>query len=202
MRTKQLFFLFFITALLFACRRQAKTGDGQPLNYVPFADEALGLSLMYPESWIVHNAIGGLTVASDQSVIDGQSLAEIGDNGFVNIIPGELGIFNLQTGQDFQKDDALPMLGVYKQLLERAGQSYQEVEAPEAFTIEGQSAARMVVRSSEGGGALVTILAVVINDEFMALVSAGSLESTAAEMRPIFDEIVGSIQVTVPESLQ
>jgi hypothetical protein len=172
------------------------------INYIPFSDAELGLAIVYPEDWVTQTVFGGLTTASSQAVIDAESLADIGENGFVNYLPGELGVFNLQTGQDFRPIDALVILGVYKQLLEREGQSYQIVEPAHSLDIEAQSSGMMVLRSTENGKPLITILAVIINEDYMALISAASLESSAATMRPIFDRIISSTQVTFPTGLK
>ena len=172
------------------------------INYIPFSDAQLGLTIIHPDDWVTQAVFGGLTTASSQAVIDASSLADIGENGFVNFIPGELGVFNLQTGQEFSASDALVILGVYKQLLEREGQSYQIVEPAHSLDIAAQSAGMMVLRSTEDGEPLITILAVIINEEYMALISAASLESSAVTMRPIFDRIINSTQVTFPTGLE
>jgi hypothetical protein len=172
------------------------------MNYVPFSDETLGLATVYPEDWVAQTVFGGLTIASSQAVIDAESLADLGEGGFVNFIPGELGVFNLQTGQDFRPIDALIILGVYKQLLEREGQSYQIVEPGRSLDIEAQSAGMMVLRSTEDGQPLITILAVIIDEDYMALISAASLEPSAVTMRPIFERIITSTQVTFPAGLE
>ena len=168
------------------------------INYVPFSDEKLGLALVYPEDWTAQTVFGGLTVASSQSVIDADSLADLGEDGFVNYIPGELGVFNLQTGQNFTAKDALIILGVYKQLLEREGQTFRIVEPAHSLDIEAQSSGLMVLNSTEDGESITTILAVIINEDYMVLISAASLESSAATMRPIFDHIIESTLVSFP----
>lgn len=191
-----------ILALMLAACGQEEPPIETGLTYIPYTNDELGVTLSYPEDWVVHNAFGGLTVASSQTVIDGDSLADMGDNGFVLIIPGELGVFNMQTKQQFTDADALQILGVYKQLLEREGQSHLGIEPPQTLTIDGQPAAMMVSRSAEDGKNLIVILAVIMNDDFMALVSAVSLEPAAAEMRPIFEEIINSIHISVPAGLE
>ncbi|MCB9418625.1 MAG: hypothetical protein H6667_02385 [Ardenticatenaceae bacterium] len=192
----------FSILLLAACNQQPDTPTtavaDTGVNYVPFSDETLGLALVYPEDWTVRTVFGGLTVASNQSVIDANSLAELGENGFVNYIPGELGVFNLQTGQNFTANDALIILGVYKQLLEREGQTFEVVEPGHSLDIEAQSSGMMVLKSTEDGESLITILAVIINEDYVALISAASLESSAAAMRPIFDHIIESTLVSFP----
>jgi hypothetical protein len=202
--TKSFLILAIMLAILLAaCGGNETAAPDQPdISYVPYSDEELGVALVHPESWVTAGGFGGLTVASSQEVIDGDTLADIGDNGFVLVIPGELGIFNQQTGQSYTEADTLQILAVYKQLLEREGQTHLGVEPPQELTIEGQPAAMMVTRSEEENQNLITILAVVAHDDYMALVSAASLEQASADMRPIFEHIINSIQLTNPYSAE
>jgi hypothetical protein len=59
----------------------------------------------------------------------------------------------------------------------------------------------MVLRSTEDGEPLITIMAVVMSDTHIALISAASLEDTADEMRPIFESIIESVEVRAPGSI-
>lgn len=208
MKPKYLPFIVLLFSLIIAACNQPPASPvteettAAEMNYTPFSDKTLGLATVYPEDWVAQTVFGGLTIASSQAVIDAESLANLGEEGFVNFIPGELGVFNLQTGQDFRPIDALIALSVYKQLLEREGQSYQIVEPAHSLDIEAQSAGMMVLRSTEEGEPLITILAVIINEDYMALISAASLEPSAATMRPIFDRIINSTQVTFPAGIK
>lgn len=193
----------FLTMLLLAACNQNGTEETPEVNqandqYVLFGDDALGLTAQYPANWVTHSAFGGATFASNQSAIDAESLADIGEEGFVLVIPGEIAQFNFQTSQSFQREDVLQVLATYKALLEREGQQFVAVEPPEAFTRNNQNMARMVLRSTEDGAPLITVMAVVMSDTYMALVSAASLEEVADEMRPIFIKIIDSIQVRPP----
>lgn len=206
---QKLLLILLLFPLLAACNQESATpapatteAAAAEMNYVPFSDETLGLATVYPEDWVAQTVFGGLTIASSQAVIEAESLADLGDEGFVNFIPGELGVFNLQTGQNFRPIDALIILGVYKQLLEREGQSYEVIEPGHSLDIEAQSAGMMVLRSTENGQPVITILAVIINEDYMALISAASLESNATTMRPVFEHIITSTEVTFPAGLR
>jgi hypothetical protein len=168
------------------------------VEYVPFDDDELGLSLQYPAGWITQSALGGATIATSQSVIDAESLADIGEEAFIVVIPGEIDYFNFQTSQTFNRDDVLSALETYKNLLEQEGQQYVTIIPPQAYTNENQNMARMILRSVEDGEPLITVMAVVMSDNYMALVSAASLEDTAEAMRPIFYDIIDSIEVRPP----
>lgn len=202
MKTKYLLLGLLIISLIFSagCNNQPDTPAESETTYLPFSDEALGVSLVYPEGWVSHNAIGGLTVATSQAIIDAESMATLDDGGFLNIITGELAMFNFQIGQEIQPDESLVALGVYKQLLEQTGQSFQVVEPPVELTVEGASSSSMtVLRSMEDGKQLHTLLAVIIAENNMALISAASLEFKAEEYRPTFDHIIQSIRVSTPQ---
>lgn len=193
--------------LLGACNQEepeaTATAEPETVNrpedfFLPFDDDALGLSLLYPPGWITEASVAGATVATSQSVIDAESLADIGEEAFVVILPGEIDYFNFQTGQTFSEDDVLQALATYKILLEREGQEFVTIEPPQSFVNDNQRMARIVLRSIEDGAPLITIMAVVMQDGYMALISAASLEDTAEAMRPTFELIIESIEVRPP----
>ncbi|HZD10993.1 MAG TPA: hypothetical protein VE553_06595 [Candidatus Binatia bacterium] len=197
--------LVIIAVLATGCSRQATTPQPTPptdVTYVPFEDEALGLSLEYPDDWIAHSAFSGLTLASSQSVIDSDSLANIEDEAFVNLIPGELAVFGMQSGQEFSSDQPQEVLDVYRGLLENEGQSFTVRRPPEVRTVNGQNVAQMTVESDVDGEQLVTIFSVIINDEFMVLASAGALQGHFDEVQPILAHVLDSIVVSPPAGIE
>lgn len=195
--------------VLTACNQEEPeepTAEPQNVNrpedfFTPFSDDALGLSLLYPPHWITQTSIAGVTVATSQAAIDVDSLADIGEEAFVVVLPGEIDYFNFQTGQQFSEEDVLQALATYKVLLEQEGQEYVTLEPPQQFSNDRQKMARIVLRSVEDGEPLITVMAVVMQDGYMALVSAASLEDTAEEMRPTFEQIIESIEVRPPAGL-
>jgi hypothetical protein len=174
--------------------------DISSVELIPLVDNENGLILQYPDGWVTKSGGGGATVASAQSVIDAESLGEIGDEAFVVIIPGEIDVFSFQTSQSFTGDDVLSVLETYKQLLEGEGQSYVVVLPPETFTKNNQNMGRMVLRSTENEQPIITVMAVVMGEEYMALVSAASHQDKSEEFRPIFYRIIDSIEVGPPSS--
>ncbi|NIP26180.1 MAG: hypothetical protein GWO38_20755, partial [Phycisphaerae bacterium] len=153
-RPKSVLLATLILFLLAACNQDGteETSDTAEANqtnvqFIPFVDDALGISAQHPANWVTQSSFGGATFASDQSAIDAESLADIGEEGFVVIIPGEIAQFNFQTSQSFQRDEILQALATYKVLLEREGQQFVTIEEPEAFTSSNQNMARMVLRS-------------------------------------------------------
>ncbi len=192
--------LLFITLLfLAACGGDEAAPEAD--NFVSHTDAELGLTLSYPEAWIIHNSIGALTVASSQIVIDSDSLADIGDNGFVLIIPGEIDILNFQSNQDLAEDKPLPALYVYQQMLEKGGQAYLGLEPPHELELDDQTGAITLTRATIDGETFMTFLAVIMNDGQIALISAGALEESFDALRPSLEQIIQSIQVTAPADL-
>lgn len=191
--------------LLFACQQDdaGQTPEAAPddVVYTSFEDDDLGLALEIPQDWVTHTAFSGLTVASSQTVIDNESLADIGDEAFVNIIPGELAVFGMQAGETFRSDRPGEVLAVYRGLLENEGQSFAVRQPPETRTVNGQNVAQMIVASDVDGERLVTIFAVIIHDEFMAIVSAGALQEHFDAVQPILMHILNSIVVSPPAGI-
>ncbi|MFW5942584.1 MAG: hypothetical protein ACOC8X_07685 [Chloroflexota bacterium] len=189
-----------VAALLAACEQEQGSGaaDDTAQTFVTYESEQLGLSLEHPESWVAHTGFSGLTLASDQLVIDSTSLGEIGDEAFVNVIPGELAVFEMQTEETFAADQPQVVLQKYRNLLEDEGQVYTVVEPATTSTANGENIATMVVSSAVEEETLLTLLGVVIHDDFMALVSAGALEEGFEDARPTLERVVNSIVVSAP----
>lgn len=182
---------------LAACQSDTPAAESdQPFKI--FHDEALGLTLEYPENWLTHSSISGLTLATSQALIDGQSLAEIGDEASVVIIPGEIALFNAQTDQELTSEDALQALRVYRELLVRQGQNYVELAEPQMIEVDGQQIAIWPQESQVDGKNLVVRMGIVMGDEHMALVSAASIKDKADEYEPLFEHIISSIHVEAP----
>lgn len=167
-------------------------------SFTTFHDDALGLTLEYPENWLTHSSITGLTLATSQALIDGQSLSEIGDEASVVIIPGEIALFNAQTEQELTSDDALLALRVYRELLVQQGQNYTELAEPQLIEFDGQQVAIWPLESRVDGKNLVVRMGIVMGEEHMALVSAASVKAMADEYEPLFEHIISSIRVEAP----
>lgn len=193
--------LLLFVVFLAGCRQLIDRFDAGEQSFVPYENAEMGLALEHPQGWVVHTAFGGLTVASSQTVIDGASLTDIGDGAFVNVIPSELAVFGMRVDRDFSDGDPQSVLDTYKGLLEGEGQEFTEVEAPRSTTVDGQNVATMIVESAADGATVVTILSVIIDGDFMALVSAGSLQDHFGTVRPTLEHIVGSITVSPPADL-
>lgn len=201
MGKRMLLLLALVAATLVAgCdRNQGADGtDTASRPFVAYESEEFGVTLKHPDDWEVHTGFSGLTVASDRLVIDTDSLSEIGDGAFVNIIPGELAVFGMQAGETFDAGDPEAVLQTYRRLLENEGQVYTVLEPATTSTVDGENVASMVVSSPVEGETLVTMLSVVINDDFVALVSAGALEGAFDNVQPTLEQIVHSIVVSPP----
>jgi hypothetical protein len=182
---------------LAACQNNSPAAaTDQP--FVTFHDDALGLTLEYPESWLTHTSMSGLTLATSQVIIDSQSMAEIGDDAFVVIIPGEIALFNAQTGQDLTSNEALQALRVYRELLAREGQNFVELAEPQMIEVDGRQVAIWPLESRVEGKVLVVRMGIVMGDDHMALISAASIKAKAEEYEPLFERVISTIQVEAP----
>lgn len=188
--------LLFLLSLA-ACQKDA-TSEATDLPFVTFHDDALGLTLEYPESWLTHTSITGLTLATNQAIIDSPSMADIGNDAFVVIIPGEIALFNAQTGQNLTNDQALQALRVYRELLAREGQDYVELAEPQMIEDNGRQVAIWPLESEVDGKILVVRMGIVMGEDHMALISAASIKNKADEYEPLFEHIVSSIHVEAP----
>lgn len=177
-------------------------GQEEAGDYVLHEDPEMGLTIRHPEDWVTHDSFSGLTLASSQEVIDSESMADIGEGGFVTVITGELALFAQETGTALSREDAVPALAMYEKALLDAGEGLRIVEDVQEKEINGQNAAYMVMESEEGGKTLNTILTVVLSDDYIALVSASALADHFAGMRPTLDAIIDTIEVGAPAGIE
>jgi hypothetical protein len=186
-----------LIAGLVACQDDSPAvATGEP--FVIFHDDALGLTLEYPESWLTHTSVTGLTLATSQAIIDSPSMTEIGDDAFVVIIPGEIALFNAQTGQNLGNQEALEALRVYRELLAREGQNYVELAEPQMIEVDGRQVAIWPLESQVEGKVLVVRMGIVMGGDYMALISAASIKARAEEFEPLFERVISSINVEAP----
>ncbi len=60
----------------------------------------------------------------------------------------------------------------------------------------------MTVESEIDGEQMITIFSIIINDEFMAIVSAGALAERFDSVEPVLLHVLDSIVVSPPSSIQ
>jgi len=200
-----LLLMIILATLASACRQDAaspQSAKSEDVVYILLDDEELGVSVEYPEGWILHDSFSGLTLASSQAVIDDTSLAGIGDESFVNIIAGELTVFGMQVGADLNSERPGEVLDVYRGLLENEGQSFAVRQPPETGTVKGQNVAQMTVESEIDGEQLVTIFSVIINGEYMAIASAGALRDHFDHVQPTLTHVLDSIVISPPSAVR
>lgn len=180
----------------------AGTAENLTGSFVPYESKSLGLSLLYPSGWFTHTSFSGLTLASSPTVIEEESLADLQGEAFVNIIPGEIAVYEMQLGEEFDSNDPVAVLNSYLRLLQAQGENYIALSAPARQEMNGQQMATMVVGLQVGNNdTLMTILGVVINDEYMALISAGALQESFREKEPMLRAVLESIEVSPPTNL-
>jgi hypothetical protein len=186
-------------SLAAACtRNDAETVTPAATSFVPFSDDDLGLSLEYPEGWLTKSDMVGLNLASGEDALEGETMADIGDEAFVTVIPGELAIFAMQTGQELVADQPLPMLRIYRALLEKEGQTFSVVTPSTEETLGERYLASTTLDMPADGETLRIILAIVTDGDYVALVSAGAMQDRFPAVQPTLERIVRSITLRTP----
>lgn len=169
-------------------------------DFVPYSDVENGLSLEIPSNWIARQTLPGVTVGSSEQVLNIESFADLGQDGVLVIIPGELDVLAFQTGEAFTSEDPVDLLSLYVELLRREGQEYLGVAPPERFTADGQEGAKTVLQSRQDDITLEIIMAAIVNEEarYVAFVSTAAQTDAAATLRPTFEAIIDTIHVEPP----
>jgi hypothetical protein len=167
-------------------------------TFTTYTDDDLGLSLEYPDGWITKSDAIGLNLASGTEALEGGTMADIGDEAFVTIIPGELAMFAMQTGQELAPDQPLPMLRIYRGLLENEGQTFSVVTPSATESVGGRHLASTTLDTPVDGETLRIILAIVTDGDYVALVSAGASQDRFAAVQPTLEQIVRSITLRTP----
>lgn len=167
--------------------------------YIPYDNPEIGLAMDMPETWIANDYIGNLTLATSQEIIDGETLADMGDGAFVVFLPIERDVLNFQTGQNLDEGDTGQALVLYRSLLEQEGASFEVVEPP--LKLEGPNATYIVVRSNQDGVDLLTLMGAADDNGQVVLISASAQEEVFPQWRPTFEHILSSLVVTRPTVL-
>lgn len=166
------------------------------LPLIPYDNPASGLAMQIPEGWVTQDYLGNVTLASSQDIIDGESLGDMGSGGFIVFLPIERDALNYQAGQDLAEGDTGRAVLVYRELLEREGASYEVIEPP--FKLEGPNSTYIVARSNQDGADLLTLMGAVMHEGQVVFVSAAALEDAFPQLRPTFEQVLATLEVTRP----
>jgi hypothetical protein len=150
--------LVFFTLILVAC---GSGNSAQGGNWQNYKNEALGISFEHPETWIVQEINGGITLAIDQEALDN------------NLSTGAGATIMLATVSDFGGlSEPSDILNLYMDYMEIGRDTLERISEPEFITIQGQPAGivsyRGTVKEQTGLFTLVTIT----NEDQIALVLA------------------------------
>ncbi len=191
---KKTIVILLAVLLLTACGGTAETPPT-----TTYSNPSMGIQFEYPEDWVSADSFGGTTVASSQALIDGESMADIGDGGFVIVLPIEREVLNFQTGQTLEEGDAVGAANLYKTLLEREGGTYVVSQPIEEFDIDGQPAAQMILRTTLDGTNMLVLLGAISANDQVVLYSASAQEVAFGDQRATFEQIIDSMQASPPQ---
>ena len=154
-----------------------------------FNDEERGYTVEHVDEWIVKDFVEVVRMASNNEVLDTFELGEEGayvDLQAVNVA-------------DLVSKDPLQTINT---LIESdLGEGISVLEAPTAFTVNEQNAAKAVVTGSFAGqdvGAVALSVAVVVKDERGLFLSLSTPIKTREKYQPVFEAMVNSVEVGEP----
>jgi hypothetical protein len=177
-------FTFILVALfLAAC---GSGNSGQNSDWQNYQNDELGISFKHPETWLIQEANGVITLAVDQEALDN------------NITTGAGATIMLATSADFDGwTDPRDILGLFMEYMEMGRDGLEKISEPEFTTIQDQPAGivsyRGTIRDQTGLFTAIT----VINEDRIALMLAfdGSEDEQHQET---LERITQSISVYPP----
>lgn len=145
-----------LLAILFvACKSESA------VDWQSYQNDDLGISFEHPETWLIQEANGVITLAGEQENFDD------------NLTTGASATIMLATTADFDGwNDASDILGLYMEYLEMGRANLEKLGEPEFITIQDQTAGMVSYRGTvqEKSGLFTAV--VVVNEEQIALVLA------------------------------
>ena len=178
--------------LLATAALPAPTASPAGAELVQYQDDALGISLAYPAGWSRQSFPGFLTLATNESLLNGGGYSE--DGAVIVIASG-------QTPAVAQVTDAAALQAALGELNGAADLSI--LEGPTTTTLNGQPAVTAIVAGTdEASGAPVIFYVTLIENEAQAVLIAGTtLQQNEARFRPVFMAVSQSVVVSTPAGI-
>lgn len=159
---------------------------------VQYEDAALGVSLAYPAGWSRQNFPGFLTLATDESLLNGGGYSE--DGAIIVIASGQIPAVAQVT-------DAAALQAALGEQNGVTGLSV--LEGPTTTTLNGQPAVTAILTGTdEASGAPVVFYVTLIENEAQAVLIAGTtMQQNEARFRPVFMAVSESVLVSAPAGI-
>ena len=170
-------------------------------GFIDFSNDVLGVSMSYPEEWAIEfdEVAGELKLASSQSILEDSD--DNIEGAIFNVLFVDTALFSA-LDEEADLTDPVQLLNVFVDFFAEPsdeGITITVTQEPTAVTVNGQSAAEVMVDAvDEEGDAAVMKILVIMSDDRAAVVLSGSEVSEEEQNRPILDEIENSIALSTP----
>jgi len=181
MKNTALIVIFILFALLLA-----GCGSDHSGNWQNYQNDELGISFEFPETWVVEEISGAITLAIDQEALDS------------NLSTGAGATIMLATADDFEGWTApSDILGLFMDYMELGREDLEKVGEPEFITIQGQPAGIVSYHGTLEKQTGLFIAAAITNENHIALVLAFD-GSDGEQHQGTLERITQSISVYPP----
>jgi len=144
-----------LAIFLVACKSESD------VDWQSYQNDDLGISFEHPQTWLIQEANGVITLAGEQDNLDDK------------IITGASATIMLATTTDFDGwTDPSDILGLYMEYLELGRANLEKIGEPEYITIQNQSTGIVSYRGTVQDQSGLFTAIVVVNEEQIALVLA------------------------------
>jgi hypothetical protein len=181
--TALLFISIFFAVILCACGSGNSDLNG---NWQSYQNDELGISFELPETWVVQEVGGAITLAMDQEALDD------------DLSTGAGATIMLATADDFE-GWTVPsdILGLFMDYMVLGREDLEKVSEPEFITIQDQPAGIVSYRGTVQAQTGLFIAVAITNEDHIALVLAFD-GSEGEQHQETLERITNSIFVYPP----
>ncbi len=161
------------------------------------SSEELGITIGYPEAWVADFTEGDIQLATSQELFDSPDKV---DEGALVIITGfDQAMTSLLSPEEIEPGDAVALLDVFREIVLAGEEEATIREEAKAVQYNGHAAAMMIIDAkSEAGEDLFIMLTAVPNENVIVYLFAATPAAQEEEMRPLFDAILNTIDLSTP----
>lgn len=187
--------LFLLLGILLAA---CGGGDIDTDAFKEVTNEMLGVTIGYPEEWIVNSEPPELQIATtDQLFEDPESV----DEGAVVSFSGlDTETLSFLSEEEIEPGDAVAYLNLFADLVLEGEEDFTVTEEATAVTYNDNNAAFMTMDTvSDDGTDLFVMFVAIPNDDVIAYLFAVTPADQEEEYRPYFEAMFNTIELSAPE---
>lgn len=190
-----LVFITLLALLLAAC------GGGDEVDTSTFkqaTDPALGITMGYPEDWLLEDSEEGLQLATSQELFDNPDNVT---EGALMVVTGfDRGMLGLLSEEEVDTDDPVALLQVFSDLIFEDDETVTAVQEAQAVTYNNVPAATMTIHAkNDQDKDMYAELTAVPNDSVVVYIMAVTLADQEEEMHTLFQAMYNTIELSAPE---